>query len=94
MQMLSFLLNMEKKSWSEIQSETTGSTNRHKKHHDMDVSEIVKEAQYRLTIINLDEFDVIFRFRLSGLKRLWGFRILSTFKIVWYDPTHKIYPVD
>jgi len=36
----------------------------------------------------------IFRFRLSNMRRLWGFRVVNQFQILWYDPEHNIYPTD
>lgn len=62
-------------------------------HHGMDVDSICEEAQFRL--IEIEKYqDTIFRFRLGNLPRLWGFRILDEFTVIWYDPTHRIYPVD
>lgn len=81
-------------SWGEIDNMVSGSEDsRHKMHHNMDVVQICDEAQYRL--VELDQYvDVIFRFRLGNLRRLWGFRQLAQFEILWYDPTHRIYPTD
>lgn len=36
----------------------------------------------------------IFRFRLSGEKRLWGFRKGATFHAVLWDPEHKVFPTE
>ncbi|MEP7350514.1 MAG: hypothetical protein ABI668_11285 [Sphingorhabdus sp.] len=72
---------------------TTGGRDRHKMHHNMDVDILADEAQYRL--IEIEKFaDTIFRFRLGSKKRLWGFRIVNKFEILWYDPGHEIYPTD
>jgi hypothetical protein len=81
-------------TWGEIDNMVSGSDNsRHKMHHTMDAEQICEEAQYRL--IELEMYsDVIFRFRLGNLRRLWGFRQLAEFEILWYDPTHQIYPTD
>ncbi|WP_133117402.1 hypothetical protein [Paramylibacter kogurei] len=80
-----------KLTWKEIDefSSDTG----HKMHHNMDCDVICEEAQLRLLEIELDG-DVIFRFRLGNKLRLWGFRKLQEFQIVWYDRQHKIYPTD
>lgn len=87
------LIQFSCKTWGEIQSEMTGNRkNRHKKHHDMDVDILRKEAQKRLYDLEYDDFDKIFRFRISGRKRLWGFRICECFFFLWYDPKHEIYP--
>lgn len=80
-----------KLTWGEVDS--FSSETGHKMHHSMQVEQICEEAQYRL--IELDQYhDTIFRFRLGGKQRLWGFRILSEFSVLWFDPTHEIYPVD
>lgn len=78
-------------TWSEVDSFSSDSG--HKMHHNMEIGTICDEAQYRLIEIEMYQ-DVIFRFRLGNLERLWGFRILDKFSVVWFDPTHKIYPVD
>ena len=78
-------------TWGEIDkfSSDTG----HKMHHNMDTDCICEEAQMRL--IDIEQYsDVIFRFRLSNKRRLWGQRTLANFSIVWFDPTHKVYPAD
>jgi hypothetical protein len=59
----------------------------------MDTDVIRDEAQYRL--IEIEKYrDVIFRFRLGNKRRLWGHRIVSNFEIIWFDPTHQIYPTE
>ena len=62
----------------------------------MDMTQIVPEAQSDLERGKLDEIfgDQIFRFRVSGQKRLWGFRRDRTFHVVWWDPDHKVYPTE
>jgi len=62
-------------------------------HHNMDVEQICDEAQYRLVELELYSY-IIFRFRLGNIRRLWGFRQLAQFEILWYDPTHQVYPTD
>lgn len=78
-------------TWGEI--DVFSSDSGHKMHHNMNVEDICEEAQLRLMEIERYQ-DTIFRFRLGNLQRLWGFRILDEFIVIWYDPTHKIYPVD
>lgn len=84
------LVEWSRLTWGEIDgfSSDTG----HKMHHNMDCGDICDEAIHRLIEIEkLD--DTIFRFRLGNLQRLWGFRIVDEFQVLWYDPTHQIYPV-
>lgn len=81
----------EKLTWAEIDSIASGSG--HKMHHTMDVDVITDEAQLRL--MELDKIEAsIFRFRLGNKPRLWGFRRVAEFHVLWYDPDHKIYPVE
>jgi hypothetical protein len=62
-------------------------------HHDMPTDSVCDEAQLRL--IELEKYaDDIFRFRLGNKRRLWGFRIIANFEILWFDPNHEIYPTD
>ncbi|GGJ72822.1 hypothetical protein [Glutamicibacter ardleyensis] len=93
--LLDCLSDFSQKSWKEIEAERTGGQKRHKKHHSMDVSILHKSAQARIQKLHGDDApDSIFRFRLSGTKRLWGFRIGAIFHIVWFDANHDVYPVD
>ena len=92
-----FLANYQgKKTWREIHDEkTVGKNNTVKlKHVSYAVSDICSEAQKRLMELSLDDQDEIFRFRLSSMERLYGFRIGATFSTVWFDPTHEIFPLD
>ena len=78
-------------TWSEIDRLNTGTG--HKMHHSMPTSGLAEEAQNRL--IEIERYDDdIFRFRLGGKPRLWGFRVVADFQILWFDPEHEIYPVD
>jgi hypothetical protein len=36
----------------------------------------------------------MFRFRLGGKARLWGFRSERIFHVVWWDPDHRVYPTE
>lgn len=78
-------------TWAEIDgfSSDTG----HKMHHNTGCDDICEEAQDRM--IELDRFyDVLFRFRAGNLERVWGNRQINVFHVLWYDPTHRIYPTD
>lgn len=80
-----------KLTWAEIDVQASGSG--HKMHHDMDCDDICEEAQDRM--IEIDNFhEVLFRFRAGNLERVWGYREVDTFHVIWYDPTHKIYPTN
>jgi hypothetical protein len=75
--------NFESMSWQEILN--TGS-------HPIQVSEISREAQKRLEYLNIHE-DVLFSFRITQTKRMWGIREGSMFKILWWDPYHQVWPI-
>ncbi|MDK8636685.1 hypothetical protein QP866_02440 [Corynebacterium imitans] len=50
------------------------------------------DAEKRLSELPAVE-ERLFRFRLSGEARLWGFRSGALFRILWYDPEHQVSPV-
>lgn len=62
-------------------------------HHNMATEVICDEAQLRMMEIERHA-DVIFRFRLGNKRRLWGHRVVNHFEILWFDPTHGVYPID
>lgn len=80
-------------TWKEIDqcSSDTG----HRMHHGHEVGDLIAEAQARWCELNLEEFDSVFRFRLSGQKRrAWGFIVQAHFHFVWWDREHSIYPTE
>lgn len=88
-ELLKFLENLSQKTWRESEAEVAGG---HRRNHDHAVTDLVPSAQKRLRQLNQPE-ERIYRFRMSGKRRLWGFRSGNLFRILWYDPEHKIYPV-
>lgn len=92
-----FMRDMCQSPWKEILGQRTGNFTRHRKHHDQPVESIVQEAQDDYAAAKLDEVfgdDPIFRFRLTGEQRLWGFRRGRVFHVVWWDPNHLVYPTE
>lgn len=93
---IDFLSQMERLSWKEIRGQLTGGHRRRgSKHKFIPVEHLVTAAQDRLRHLELDEFDQVFRFRLSGPERLWG--VISdesprVFYPIWWDPAHRICP--
>ncbi|MFQ5954496.1 MAG: hypothetical protein ACE5JZ_05475 [Kiloniellales bacterium] len=87
-----FFADYTRKTWGQIDAETTGpASRRRQKHTYYDFTMIKREAIRRLEALEIDDFAPdMFRFRISGLKRLYGFRVNPTFHFVWYDPTHEI----
>lgn len=88
------LIQFQNLTWAEVHAQNTGGRERHKSHHDMDICDLVQEAFDRWIEIGLDEFDTTFRFRLQNQQRLWGVRIQAQFYVVWWDPEHRLYPVN
>jgi hypothetical protein len=82
--------------WHEIDSDRVGhGRHRRPKHCFYDFESIVEEAKLRLEELEIDDFsEQIFRFRIAGRKRIYGFRVSPMFYFVWYDPEHHIYPLD
>lgn len=89
-----YLDEYAKKTWREIASERTGNANRRQKHISYEVHKICTEAQKRLAELQQDDLEEIFRFRVSGKKRLYGIVISHWFWVLWWDPEHKIYPTE
>lgn len=80
------------KTWAEIDELSSGSG--HKMHHDQEVSTLIREARRRWRVLGLEQFDTVFRFRLGGTKRAWGYIVQSHFFFVWWERKHKIYPTN
>lgn len=93
--LLPFLSEYAKKKWKAILAEKWHNKKKTRnKHIYYNVRSIHEEARGRLIDLELDDQTRIFRFRLSGKKRLYGFTFCNVFATVWYDPNHNIYPVD
>lgn len=72
-----------------------GGQQQHRLHHDQTVSSLCDDAQAILSRPRYEELGGdIFRFRLSGVERLWGFVIDGIFYAVWWDPNHRVYPTE
>jgi hypothetical protein len=95
-EVLNFLCEMAKLRWSEIERQQTGGKNRHRKHHSYDVGALCPDAQASFGRAGYGETfgETIFRFRLAGTKRLWGFRDGRTFHVAWWDRDHQVSPAD
>jgi hypothetical protein len=94
-QFLDFLHEMQKLTWKEIWAQTTGGRVAHRKHHDHDTDSLCAEARERLSDVKLGEQSKLFRFRLGGTIRVWGFFRNSDhqFYLLWWDRDHEVYPV-
>ena len=63
--------------------------------HVIPVGSIVRTAQKRLQELKCDEYnDHLLSFRLSGTHQVWAIQNQNRPCFLWWDPDHKIYPVD
>lgn len=60
--------------------------------HNMEASRLSPAAQRRLLQI-LPDIDTLHQLDMKQPCRLWGFRHLQTFYLIWHDPKHTVYPV-
>lgn len=82
-ELLPKIQNFEKMTWAEI----LGRNN-----HEVNVWQIGKNAQKRLRELKLDDVERLVSLRLTGPQRVWGIKFKNIFKILWWDPKHKVYP--
>jgi hypothetical protein len=60
--------------------------------HDVQVSDIIKEANDRLVELSLDDMAELYSLRLSGKERIYGIKEGGILRIIWWDPNHEICP--
>lgn len=88
-ELLKFLRDLETMTMNELFSGQAGKT----KAKDYKSAELPnRTAAARIVELQWDDFEQISVLRLTGEKRLYGFRNGSEFSIVWWDPTHQIWP--
>ncbi|TGL61165.1 hypothetical protein [Leptospira sarikeiensis] len=89
-----FRQNYVNKLWKEIFAEKYNyKKGTRQKHIYYPINKLCKEARQRLTELENDDFEEIFRFRLMGKFRFFGFTCGDMFIAIWHDPLHKIYPI-
>lgn len=74
-----------RRTWSEIEADR-------KRDHSVPRKDLCQEAQERLEYLRQDDVDELWRFRFTGIFRIWGIREGRLFKVLWLDPQHKICP--
>jgi hypothetical protein len=79
-------------TWGEVRKQVSGSG--HLMHHEHELNSVCAEAQARWLDLELEQFDTLFRFRLGGKRRFWGFVLQGHFFGVWWDREHGIYPTE
>lgn len=77
----------ELRSWREIAQD--GARN-----HSVEIDKLGAAARRRLQEIQLDDVSELWSFRFSGTNRIWGVRSGRFFQVVWWDPEHRVYPVN
>ncbi|WP_305784137.1 hypothetical protein [Symbioplanes lichenis] len=95
-EVLNFFCHIGSSTWNEVKGQMTGSrSGSHRKHHEQHVEHLCSEAQQRLVALkHTHKFGTtIFRFRVGGRKRLWGFVNHGVFYVVWWDAEHQVYPI-
>jgi hypothetical protein len=85
------LVHFENQDWNTLVREVYG-PNKKTKHHNIQISKIIPEAQKRLKELKYDDIDELFSVRLTGKIRLWGFRKFNYFQLLWVDLNHEICP--
>jgi len=88
---LEFLSTLHTKTWREVESHRT--SNRRQQHHSQRIDSLSKDARRRLGNLGRAE-EELFRFRLGSTRRLWGYRSGATFRILWWDEHHQVYPTE
>ncbi|MGW5273608.1 hypothetical protein ACWEQP_13670 [Streptomyces sp. NPDC004044] len=51
-----------------------------------------RAALARLDAIGLPDMTKIWKLRIGGPGRLWGFLLGNVFHVVWWDPRHEVWP--
>lgn len=78
--------NYESMKWSDIEQKSHCGS--------IDMTKLSNKAQNRLNKLELDDNEKLFKLVINGKKRLWGIRDGNKFNVLWYDPNHKVYPVE
>jgi len=79
------LANYESMTWGEILKDR-------EYNHAVAVHRIIAPARKRLAEVGLGMLDEVFRLRLTGRERIWGYRVGAVLYIIWWDPLHQICP--
>lgn len=73
------------RTWKDINS------NRSRDHY-VAKDKLSHDAQRRLKKLKMDDIDNLWRFRFGGALRIWGIKAGKVFRVLWWDPQHKICP--
>lgn len=90
--LVKFMREMARLPWSEI---VAAKASGRRRHHSQPITSLPSACRRRLRELELEDLDEeIFRFRLGGTERLWGFLQNGVFYALWWDPNHRVYPTD
>lgn len=82
------LQGLESWTWGQIVGDQ-----RH--NHFIDVDRLAKSAQDRLREIWTEDLpDQLVSLQMSRVTRIWGIRQGSYLQVLWWDPSHTVYPVE
>ncbi len=76
------LQSYEGLTWQQVREKS-----RH--NHPWEFHAIPKELRDRLKERELNYLPELFQISLASLPRIWGFKDIATFFLIWYDPEHK-----
>lgn len=76
------LVEFETKTWDQLHAARC---------HPMSISVLEKPARDRLTELDLDDYDNLMSFHLSGPKRIWCVADGNLMRVLWWDPDHQAY---
>lgn len=82
-QIINKMRSVELMTWDQIKKADS---------HNIAITSLIPEARKRLEQLHLLDAGELFSLRLSGIERIWGIRDKTTFKVLWWDPQHKICP--
>lgn len=77
----------ETMTWGEILAEGG-----RKRNHWIDVNQCCAESQKRLKYLRLDDHEQLLSLAVGGQARVIGILDRATFRILWWDPGHKVCP--
>ncbi|MBD0328423.1 MAG: hypothetical protein ICV68_18565 [Pyrinomonadaceae bacterium] len=60
--------------------------------HPISIDRLSKEAQNRLTEIELDDIDELMSFRITGAERIFCRADQGVMRVLWWDPNHGVCP--
>lgn len=77
------LRDFESMSWTDIE---------HAGSHNVATDKLCAAARQRLEELQQDDVDDLFSLRITGRRRVWGFREANVLRLLWWDPEHQVCP--